>query len=1021
MADDTTGAWRMIGAVSRLVFCSGHRESNDLTSFSRTMRALDADGMSPALLAVILVAGLGGVWTSWLVARARSRLSAQRSGAARGRAHPSGRCAGRRAASSSTSLVLGRDVQAGRRAARGRSRTRVAGDRRGADAARRRRRRDRGACSARSRAEQGAIEDAPARARGRDRRSVAARWPAPKPRRTLARTSSRASTQLEKRGLVSAADSEKRPRRGAGAPGGAAPRRAPASSGCAPSRLPPSASGAAGLRRSLRERVGLEGLRAATASTRRAVARREAERRRIRAPVSGRLGEVDPGADRRRRSRRRSARVDRPAGPGARGRGVRARRRWAASGRGSRRGCASTDSRGRSTATSTRRSRASPARRAISASASSSRSSAAADSRIPLAARHARRRRGRGRARRAARPARCDRSATRCRATPPPHRPDRRQPSARCNDRPRCAATAAMFAPEVVQTSAMDCGPAALEVPARRLRHPGQLRRACRRPVRPISTAPRSTRSSRSPSTLGLDAEQIMVPADHLLLRSARALPALRGRAPRATLTHFLVVWRRHGPFVQVMDPAKGRRWLRRDALRDELYVHRAAVPAAAWREWAGVAGVSRRPERAAGRAAACPAEAASALLRAAIADRGWRALALARRRHANGRASSCARGGLRARPRSRARHRDDPRSARRRRRSSTRSCPATTGRCCRPDARRRRHGSCCAAPCCCASAGRRTRQPTPAATAAAADQRVAAALAARARRAAAAPAGGDAGGSSPQDGRSRPRSLAAGLAARGRRRAARGDAAARLCSRSATSSSLREHRLVDDRAAARVRRRLMLVLDVADRARRAAHRPPDRGAPAGGAARQAATHRRPLLPQPSGVRPGAPRAQPGRVCAASRTSARVSRARRCSWCSPPSRWPGSIRPARWRRARRGRARARRFRSPPSACSPSASCGSAATPRALTPPLSRQPARPRRRRACTAPSGRCASSTKRCSSSGADRACTCCAAASSIEGVQLLVGSLLAAWLVLGFVVARRAARAARCCSSTGR
>ena len=41
---------------------------SDFASFSRTMRALDADGMSPALLGVILVAGLAGVWTAWLVA-----------------------------------------------------------------------------------------------------------------------------------------------------------------------------------------------------------------------------------------------------------------------------------------------------------------------------------------------------------------------------------------------------------------------------------------------------------------------------------------------------------------------------------------------------------------------------------------------------------------------------------------------------------------------------------------------------------------------------------------------------------------------------------------------------------------------------------------------------------------------------------------------------------------------------------------------------------------------------------------
>ena len=87
---------------------------------------------------------------------------------------------------------------------------------------------------------------------------------------------------------------------------------------------------------------------------------------------------------------------------------------------------------------------------------------------------------------------------------------------------------------------------------------------------------------------LGLDAEQIMIPVDHLLLHSARALPALVVTCQTGNALHFLVVWRRQGPFVQVMDPAKGRRWLRTADLLAELYVHVHPVPADAWRRWAG-------------------------------------------------------------------------------------------------------------------------------------------------------------------------------------------------------------------------------------------------------------------------------------------------------------------------------------------------------------------------------------------------------------------------------------------------
>ena len=87
---------------------------------------------------------------------------------------------------------------------------------------------------------------------------------------------------------------------------------------------------------------------------------------------------------------------------------------------------------------------------------------------------------------------------------------------------------------------------------------------------------------------LGLEAEQDMVPVDHLLLPEAEALPALVVVRLANGLTHFGVAWRRHGPFVQIMDPATGRRWPACRRFLGELYVHTLSIPAASWRDWAG-------------------------------------------------------------------------------------------------------------------------------------------------------------------------------------------------------------------------------------------------------------------------------------------------------------------------------------------------------------------------------------------------------------------------------------------------
>src|SRR4051794_41666192 len=142
------------------------------------------------------------------------------------------------------------------------------------------------------------------------------------------------------------------------------------------------------------------------------------------------------------------------------------------------------------------------------------------------------------------------------------------------------------LAPEVIQTSAMDCGPAALKslLEGFGIRASyGRLREACQTSVDGTSIDTLEALAG----MLGLEAEQITLPVENLLLTEAAALPALVVVTLPSGLTHFLVVWRVHGSWVQVMDPACGRRWMRAPHLLRELYVHENRVAAADFRAWA--------------------------------------------------------------------------------------------------------------------------------------------------------------------------------------------------------------------------------------------------------------------------------------------------------------------------------------------------------------------------------------------------------------------------------------------------
>jgi len=138
----------------------------------------------------------------------------------------------------------------------------------------------------------------------------------------------------------------------------------------------------------------------------------------------------------------------------------------------------------------------------------------------------------------------------------------------------------------VVQSSAMDCGPASLRAVLEGFGVPisfGRLREACQTEVDGtcIDTLEEVA------VQLGLSAEQVIVPADHLLVEGARCMPALCVVRLPSGLSHFVVLWSHYRGLVQTMDPGTGRRWRRASSFLNELQRHAYPVPAAAWRAWA--------------------------------------------------------------------------------------------------------------------------------------------------------------------------------------------------------------------------------------------------------------------------------------------------------------------------------------------------------------------------------------------------------------------------------------------------
>lgn len=144
--------------------------------------------------------------------------------------------------------------------------------------------------------------------------------------------------------------------------------------------------------------------------------------------------------------------------------------------------------------------------------------------------------------------------------------------------------------PETVQTTRIDCGPAALKsLLAGHDIHVnyGRLRELCQTSIDGTSI----DALERVANELGLAADQVILPRDHVLLPVTESLPAIAlTQLPNGSI-HFIVVWSVANGQVQVMDPRLGRIWLSEAQFLEQLFVHEVTMDGAAWRDWAGTEG----------------------------------------------------------------------------------------------------------------------------------------------------------------------------------------------------------------------------------------------------------------------------------------------------------------------------------------------------------------------------------------------------------------------------------------------
>ncbi|NOU27061.1 MAG: ATP-binding cassette domain-containing protein, partial [Polyangiaceae bacterium] len=143
----------------------------------------------------------------------------------------------------------------------------------------------------------------------------------------------------------------------------------------------------------------------------------------------------------------------------------------------------------------------------------------------------------------------------------------------------------AFLVPEIIQTSLMDCGPAALAAVLEGFGIAADyddLRERCQTQVDGTSI----DALAKLGSELGLRTNEVLVARDTLLLPEQDALPAIVLTRVPGGLLHFVVVWRVVGPLVQILDPSGGRSWATKEALLARIADVPLPLSAKRFRKW---------------------------------------------------------------------------------------------------------------------------------------------------------------------------------------------------------------------------------------------------------------------------------------------------------------------------------------------------------------------------------------------------------------------------------------------------
>lgn len=141
------------------------------------------------------------------------------------------------------------------------------------------------------------------------------------------------------------------------------------------------------------------------------------------------------------------------------------------------------------------------------------------------------------------------------------------------------------LAPECLQLSSIDCGVAAVSalLSAYGIKASyDDLREACQTGVDGTSIDSLEDLCT----TVGVPLVQHVIPTDLVFSMMEGRLPLVAVFTGSGGLPHFVTVWRRVGGYFQVMDPASGRRWVRRDELLRSFYVHQFRLVEGDWRLW---------------------------------------------------------------------------------------------------------------------------------------------------------------------------------------------------------------------------------------------------------------------------------------------------------------------------------------------------------------------------------------------------------------------------------------------------